>query len=291
MSPPPIEAALRRTDTEAKERADVAPWQALRARQWWYFAAAPLAAQPDSLAALPPAVLAAALALGYGFGLNAITDRATDRDQVKNPLAGLESPHPSVAAWVLGAAAAAAGMAWLLGPFSATAMAVSLLASTLYSVGPRLKGRPLWGAVANAAIFTPLLGLGGSALAPLLPAVGAFALLLTQNQLIHEVADRAEDEERGDRTTARTLGPRRTWWVAISLGPLAALAVLAVPAMMETTAGSPTSTERLVGGVAVLLGSAVIALGDPSRARSVRRAHRAAAALGCAAVVLAGWLA
>ena len=81
------------------------PWQLgeivsiFRFRQWWYFTLLPLsawqvgrpwAAQIPSFVA---ATLSAAACMGYGYGLNAVSDRATDLDPKKNPLVGRDVPR------------------------------------------------------------------------------------------------------------------------------------------------------------------------------------------------------
>ena len=107
------------------------------------------------------------------------------------------------ALWVL--ALVAVGLA-ATGPW--VTLAATLLARSsgiVYSVGPRLKRYPVVGTLTNATNFTPLLWVG-------LPASGAtdgtmiltqaFLLLLLQNQLLHEAADRDDDLRGGHRSIA-----------------------------------------------------------------------------------------
>src|SRR2546428_596240 len=70
--------------------------RALRASDWWYFAALPLVgllgdarAEEDVILRVLCGVLVAALCLAYAYGINGITDRSMDRDDAKNSLAGL----------------------------------------------------------------------------------------------------------------------------------------------------------------------------------------------------------
>src|SRR5262245_45550703 len=79
----------------------------LRPRQWIHFVVLPLAGGIHGLTltlALARFVLAlsvAALLLGYAYGLNAISDRATDVDARKNPLVGFEICPPLALVTVL----------------------------------------------------------------------------------------------------------------------------------------------------------------------------------------------
>src|SRR5439155_18694411 len=108
-------------------------------------------------------------------------------------------------------------------PVALLGSGVSLVAATLYSGG--LKRLPVMGTVVNVLIFVPL---------PLLAAVGppssgmlfliyCFYVLVTQNQILHEIADSEEDVAAGVRTTGVAIGATGVRLVAVVLGPLAAL--------------------------------------------------------------------
>ena len=247
---------------------------ALRVRQWAPFALLPLGAVAPG--ELPAGVAAAALgsaagSLAFAYGLNARADAPSDAPGAKNPLAGGEPPRtlaPVLALAVLGAAALTAP----LGPQGQAALGVSLLGGWLYSGPARLKARPGFGLLGNHAIFLPLLYLGPGA-TPGRPALTlALLVLLTQNQLLHELADRAEDRRAGDRTTALWLGPDRVDAVvrgtgllgAALLGGLAAFGgwgplPLALGLLAATVVGTlprdPATLRRVHGRVALGAGA------------------------------------
>jgi len=182
----------------------------VRARQWIHFIVLPLAGGIE----LFPLVMAAAL-LSYAYGLNAISDRATDLDERKNPLAGVADCRAALVV-VLAAGGAAFGMSLLFSPIVRAAVAISLASATVYSVGPRAKRVPVVGTLTNLGIFAPLLWLGRER--PLGIEMVAFAVLLLQNQLLHERADTAEDQAAGVRSTAAALGARGTVFAILALG-------------------------------------------------------------------------
>ncbi|HZS36854.1 MAG TPA: UbiA family prenyltransferase [Polyangia bacterium] len=236
-------------------------WAVLRAGQWVHFLALPAAGLDGALLDRPAALSlrlaasagVAALALAYAYGLNAISDRATDLDAGKNPLAGVAGCPPSIVALMIavGAAALIAGAA--LGQL--VAITVSLAAATVYSIGPRLKRLPFLGTALNAAIFVPLLFLaraGGSPPAFALLVV-TFALLLLQNQLLHERADAVEDSASGARTTATLLGDRATRALALVLG----LAGIAASLVFAPSPGIAAIAA------AVLIAASLVANGYP----------------------------
>ncbi|MFT7623397.1 MAG: 1,4-dihydroxy-2-naphthoate octaprenyltransferase [Myxococcota bacterium] len=263
---------------------------ALRVPQWWYFASLPLAAAaatPDVsavnlLGRLTLAVLAAAASLAFAFGLNAITDRAGDREVRKNPLAGRLEVPPTVLPTVWATALVALLLVLPLGLASIVLMAISLVAGAIYSAGPRLKARPVIGTLCNAAIFVPLLGLG------LLPTVNwavltglglVFGVLLTQNQLIHEIADETEDRAAGSRTTAVVLGSSAARALALGLG------VLAVPAILWLW---PAGWAGLLGAAGLVAGTIATSRAHTGAlARHARRAHRGLGATALAVLVTA----
>ncbi len=265
-------------------------WRVLRFGQWWYFAPLPLAGlvAPGVRAPLAPAALlrhtllcgVAGLLLAFAYGLNAITDRRTDSDPAKNPLAGALRVPLAASAVVLGTAVGALGLAWVLDPLAAAAAGCSLAAAVLYSAGPRLKRFPLLGLLANLAIFAPLPFLGLSQFAPRPPLfdalVGVFLVLLTQNQLLHELADAPDDARAGDRTTARWLGARRT---------SALLGVLGAAGVGLALAWATTPAEGVVGATLAAAGTAV-ALWPGAAPLRRRRQHRLVSLAGGTAYVL-----
>ena len=85
---------------------------------------------------------------------------------------------------------------------------MSLVAATFYSASLRLKRFPVVGTLVNVLIFAPL---------PLLAAAHrpslrmqfltyCFWVLVTQNQILHEIADGREDATGGVRTTGVVVG-------------------------------------------------------------------------------------
>lgn len=256
-------------------------WRALRASQWRHFAALPLITLPDlsvaSCLRAPLALLVAACCLASAYAINAVTDRRSDRLAAKNPLIGAPALVPRVLGSAAGLALLAVGLARSLGAWAPAAAATSLLAGLAYSTSVCGKRTPLLGIACNTAIFAPLALLlhpGG----PLAPASRAelllFALLLAQNQLLHELADADEDAAAGARTTARWLGVRRTRALLRGLGLVAALAALLL--IRDPHA-------RVLGlGLGAL---APLLAGDRPFAQA-RRAHRALALVAGAALFL-----
>lgn len=263
----------------------------LRAPQWLHFAALPLAgldraalASPAALARGALAVAAASLALGYAYGINAVADRESDASPAKNPLAGVARVPAEARAVVATTAAAALAASLPLGRPATLLVLASLLAGTAYSVGPRMKARPVLGALFNTAIFAPLLGLAlpeGAPPPPAFAALGAtFVGLILQSQLLHEAADAAEDAAGGALTTARLLGPRGTRALAVGLAaPFAALAVALAPRPVVGW----TAAAALAGGAAAALLERDFA--------GARRLHRRVAAAGGGLLFAAGLLA
>jgi 4-hydroxybenzoate polyprenyltransferase len=171
------------------------------------------------------------LALAYAYGINAIFDRGSDEDPHKNVLVGRERVPLATVLSVMGAGFFALWGASTLGHIAFFSIAGSIAAGTIYSAGPRLKRFPGVGLLGNLLIFAPLMA---SALRPGSTPVGfpvlfaVFALLVTQNQLMHEEGDVLEDVAAGAFTTARWLGPRGTrmtlWILALGIAGAGALA-------------------------------------------------------------------
>jgi len=253
--------------------------RALRAPHWLHFALLPAAtaSSPSLSQALPLAqgMAVAALALAYAYGLNALADRPTDLDPRKNPLsAALPLPLP-LYVLLFSVAATAIALAALAGAVALAALATSLTASTIYSVGPRLKDLPVIGTLSNAAIFAPLL-----VVAPLpLPAqlglvTSLFVALVLQNQLLHERADHDEDVRAGTLTTARMLGPKAT---------RAGVALLGAGGIGVTFLLA-RSTFEAAAAVAALLVVTTVVLTSTGTAAALRVRHRRWAVLAGAVV-------
>ncbi|HOU53433.1 MAG TPA: UbiA family prenyltransferase [Myxococcota bacterium] len=251
----------------------------MRVHHWWYFALLPMAAFPrllrwppelDSETAirLPLAIGVALTALAHAYLVNAVSDRQMDRNPRKNALPP-EGPLPVFVPWLaVILATSSVGMATMLGPLALSAALISIVAGTIYSLPPRLKSLPFLGLVGNALIFFPLLFLGFQHIEQITPEIQAmgvvFLTLLTQNQLVHELADREEDAARGDRTTGRTLG---TWGTAGALVVLGGSGLVAVARVLP---GQDRSWAAFCGlGCSTLLCCAL--LGHPSLARRLHR--------------------
>ncbi len=200
----------------------------LRVRQWAHFIVLPIAGMGSSEMSSPTldvalrvarGVALGAFALAFAYGLNAISDRATDLDRRKNPLAGSACPT-SVTTVVVSTAGAALALGATAHRATLAAVAISLASSTVYSVGPRLKLIPGVGTLLNVGIFAPLLffAIGEHSPRSLTSLAIAFVALLLQNQLLHERADATEDEAARALTTARALGPTATTAIVFALG-------------------------------------------------------------------------
>jgi 4-hydroxybenzoate polyprenyltransferase len=256
-------------------------WALLRVPQWLHFIVLPVAGldPSDGINAeitirMVLAVLASSAALGWAFGLNAITDRRSDASSRKNPLAG--SDRVPDYAWpvliIAFATALAAGAA--LGTYALLLVAASLFCGTAYSDGPRVKRLPGLGLITNLGIFVPLLFLcADGASASRMPGLAlCFGVLLAQNQLLHEWADMPEDQVAGDMTTARWLGAgfvRPTvvgtgviasgvsWWMVDELSTaLAFTSALAIPTLAAVLVPSPAAA-RMVHRYASIVGGAI----------------------------------
>ena len=284
---PPVPHTLPQPSWSLAGHAGPAPWHVWRVKQWRHFIVLPLAAiEPDrwlhgpaaALAAVVPGLAVAALLLGAAYGWNACADAATDRDVHKNPWAGHRVP---VAAWAWSWGAAVGALALALasgGPAVLAAASLSLGASWGYSLGPRWKSRPGAGALVNTWIFVPLLAAAGGAISGRIVALAiVLAVLLLQNQLLHECEDRAEDAAAQDRTTARWLGERWTRRLVAVLGVAIGIAVL--------TAGvggrGPTAVHVALG--VALAGGTIWSLGASTAAATRARHRRVAFVCGAAA--------
>ena len=260
-----------------------------RAPQWLHILPLPLATF-DAGVPLATALLAAVRGianafaiLAFGFLLNAVSDRHVDRDARKNPL--LAPGHVGYKTSLVVLPALSLALA-ALSPWPVQLATVwCLTLGCVYSIGPRLKAVPVAGTLTDAAGFTPILflGMAGPSLPPGFSAVAvAFAALLLQNQLIHEAADRIEDEASGIRTTWLTLGPRWTALVAACAGGVATLATASVAGFRYASVPA-VGTTFVVAFPFLLARDALTA----RRAATLRVVHRWCAVLVGAALYVA----
>lgn len=217
---------------------DRVPWlRASRFQHWFHFLVLPLAgydggstAAVNALALGRGVVIAFAI-LAFGFLINQVADRHMDASAAKNPLARRRGRRLY---WgPLGALVAVAVAMSLLGPLAVTiATAVALGSGAVYSVGPRIKRFPVVGTLANATNFAPLLwvGLPHAAIpAGMVELTVCFALLLLQNQLVHEAADREDDRRGNVRTTVLVVGTLGGALGCAALGGLLVAVVILTP--------------------------------------------------------------
>ena len=202
-------------DASGSEAAGV--MEALRPAQWLHFAVLPCACFDrslplmESLPALARGVVLAAIVLGWGYLLNAISDRNLDLSAAKNPF--VQARRPSRLHYALAVLMPCVALALAAGASSLVlgATLTCIVSGTLYSAGPRLKSYPIVCTLLNVGCFAPLmiLGLVGESMSPAQWAlVGTFSALLLQNQLLHEAADAKEDRDGGLQTTYGLLGHR-----------------------------------------------------------------------------------
>lgn len=263
---------------------------ALRIRHWVHFLVLPFAglepSAPQGLGAALRGVGIAFFVLAFGYLLNSIADRSMDRSVAKNPLAVGPAPGAHAHALLLLLAASAVGLSFAAPPVVVVATLVCLLSGLVYSVGPRLKGLPVVGTLLNVTNFAPLLWVGVAAHpGPSLPTFTiVFSLLLVQNQLLHEAADREDDARGGLATTVRSLGVPAASVASAGLGLTLALSV-AVSDGAAWAAWAAWAAVVVFGGLFPWLLSRVGA--TPRAAVRVRIAHRfASAAFGALLFVL-----
>jgi 4-hydroxybenzoate polyprenyltransferase len=248
-------------------------WRALRGSGWWYFSLLPLTslagdshADGDVVLRLVGSVAVAGLCLAFAYGFNGIIDRGMDRDAAKNSLAGLVEVPREAVLLVVGCALVALGIAARLTPLALLGTGMSLVAGTLYSGG--LKRLPVVGTVVNVLIFVPLplLALTGPPTSGMIVLIYCFYVLVTQNQILHEIADSEEDVAAGVHTTGVAIGPTGVRLVAVLLGPAAAVALWHLqPA---------PSIGVIAAAVGLCGGAAMVAVCDVRRAGPLRVAHR-----------------
>jgi 4-hydroxybenzoate polyprenyltransferase len=159
------------------------------------------------------------------------------------------------------------GIAAALTPIALLGASVSLAAATLYSAQLRLKRLPVVGTLVNVLIFAPLplLAVADRPTRSMQFLTYCFWVLVTQNQILHEVSDAREDANAGVRTTGVVVGPIGLRVVAFILGPLAVLPLW----WMQT---GPAALYSAVLGLCA--GATMVALCSPSRAKQLRFAQR-----------------
>ncbi|MBW2464984.1 MAG: UbiA family prenyltransferase [Deltaproteobacteria bacterium] len=260
---------------------------ALRIRHWVHFLVLPFAglepSAPHGLGAALRGVGIAFFVLAFGYLLNSVADRAMDGSVAKNPLAVGPAPGAHVYALLLALAAGAVGLSFAAPPVVVVATVVCLASGLLYSAGPRLKGLPVVGTLLNVTNFAPLLWVGVAAHpGPSLPTFTlVFSLLLVQNQLLHEAADREDDARGGVATTVRSFGVPVVSAASAGLGFALALTV----ASSDGAAGAFWPAMVVFGGLFPWLLARAGA--TPTAALRVRVAHRfASAAFGALVFVL-----
>lgn len=184
-----------------------------RVRDWLHFLPLPvagwIAGDARSPSALAGGIAAWALGLAYMSAVNQAFDDRLDRPG-KNPV-GARLSRRTALAWSLPAALGclAAALAWVPSRWHVAAML--LVASTAYSAPPRLKRVPLVGTLWNVVLALPGFTMADAARAghPSFDAlVSAFSLMLLASQLIHEAADRDDDQRGGVSTIAVVAGAR-----------------------------------------------------------------------------------
>lgn len=184
-------------------------------REWLHFLLLPLAGvslaqvTASSAVRLGGATVVASLLWAGVYLVNSFSDIGID-GRSKNALvragpAALNLAGATVPVLLVGAC----GAALLVGVVPAVAALVTAGVGVVYSVGPRLKRLPVLGTLSNVAIFAPGLFLGatdGDSVARAWGLAIPFAVLLIQNQLVHEVADADDDAEGRLLTTYRWSG-------------------------------------------------------------------------------------
>jgi 4-hydroxybenzoate polyprenyltransferase len=249
--------------------------RALRGSGWWYFSLLPLIglvgdprSEDGAVLRIVGSVVAAGLCLAYAYGLNGITDRGMDRDAAKNALAGLVAVPLEASLLVAACALVAVSIAAALTPVALVGTGMSLVAATLYSVQPRLKRLPVVGTLVNGLIFAPLpfLATAGPPSPGMLFLACCFYVLITQNQILHEVGDSHEDAMAGVRTTGVVVGPTGVRVIALVLGPVAALF------LWRMHAAAPVAL--LAAALGLCGGATIVGMGDAQRAGRLRVAHR-----------------
>lgn len=241
---PPTHRAATPRPPRASRSVGAAVVNALRPTQWLHFTVLPLACFDrslpllESLPALGRGLVLAVTVLGWGYLLNAISDRTLDRSAAKNPFVRARRPSPSHYALAVALPCFALALAAGASSLVLWATLVSIVSGTIYSVGPRLKGYPIVCTLLNVGCFAPLMLMGhtGNDVSPAQWAlVATFSALLLQNQLLHEAADAKEDRDGGLLTTYALLGP---WGVTLATAAMGAGAMAASWSLAQHAAAS-----------------------------------------------------
>lgn len=193
----------------------------LRVRDWLHFLPLPLLMAPRTLSEHSLlGIASAACCLAFAYGWNEWKDRRE-----------AEGGGVGCVLTLLGILALSGlALAFCVSKAAAIAALISLVASFLYSGGPRLKRFPIVVTIANVFIFAPLAFLawdGGEIATEGLLLLGAFTSFLLQNQAIHEVAHLRQDAASSIRTTAALLKDRMKAVVAVT-GVVGVLAIISI---------------------------------------------------------------
>ncbi len=208
-----------------------------RVRDWLHFIPLPaagwIAGDARSLSALAGGTIAWTFGLAYMSAVNQAFDDRLDRPG-KNPV-GARLTRRTALVWSLPAALGCLATSVVCVPSRWHVAAMLLVASTVYSAPPRLKRVPLVGTLWNVVLALPGLVMADAARAghPSFNALAcAFSLMLLASQLIHEAADRDDDQSGGVSTIAVVAGPRGAllaaalslaalppvaWWLACAM--------------------------------------------------------------------------
>jgi hypothetical protein len=261
-------------------------WGVLRPRQWAHFCVLVVAGVDGSswrqmdgvfgptLCRIAVGFACAAGLLAFAYGVNAIADRMSDLDPRKNPLAGQREVSLAMVAGVITPGLMALGLAAWLGDIALLAALISWTSGWLYSTGLRAKRIPLAGLVFNLGIFAPLMCLVLESWDSRPQAFDAwliaFGVLLTQNQLLHELSDCMEDRRAGDRTTAQLFGALGTQVSGLVLGAIGLAGALLLASSLPA---------RLVG-CGLMVAATALVLTHRRNPMAARRWHRWACLAG-----------
>jgi 4-hydroxybenzoate polyprenyltransferase len=198
----------------------------IRLRYWLHFLVLPFAGVSFSLVdraqwlSLLRGVCISFAVLTFGYLLNSVADREMDLDPEKSVLRGEQKNYRvELMVWVFIALVLSLMGPWLV--VLCTALCIGC--GWIYSVGPRLKAKPLIGTLLNVGNFAPLLFVGihrvpGPSALPWI--AGLFSALLLQNQLLHEAADAEEDRHGQLNTTFLKWGEQYAVWLVLLCGIL-----------------------------------------------------------------------
>jgi len=210
-------------------------WAVVRASDWWAYKIPPLLAiayagfivfeqGPRAWANVGAALLCILLVASYGYMLNDICDVEADhRSGRPNRMTHVGPGLRAVG--LLAPFAGAIGLCWAIGDSVMLGLlGLNLLLPTLYSLEPvRLKGRGLWGALADAggvhavpaafvarAVTLQAEGSGSLATVFVASSVGWSLLSGLRGIVIHQIADRGADQRAGVLTLGAALGVERS---------------------------------------------------------------------------------